>query len=310
MDQAIRDLVRRTFPELTAGYHLPRFGRVIGLTESQKEGDIADDFRPHYAVDVEILTEQGEPDPAFPPFHDVPLPVPMAGNEQGMYGKPEIGTWVEIAFAYGSPNRPFIRCVLPHSLSLPALDQYAQRWQHSTGIYQLATTKGNWQRVTHQDIVDLAARIERIADISEETFGESKRSVERNDTEEVKGTKHIEAMGALLLLSGGKLGMTAIDGIDLATSADLTESIGRIRDSIATERQRIKVKDGGKLWVGSQSENALRILSELLQLVIDITNVIATHTHPNVGVTNQSGTFSSQAGAVGGVRERLDRIIE
>lgn len=34
MDDAIRRSVERQFPELTGGYHLPRFGRVVAVPDA------------------------------------------------------------------------------------------------------------------------------------------------------------------------------------------------------------------------------------------------------------------------------------
>ena len=72
MEDAIRRSVERQFPELTGGYHLPRFARVIGVADAPASAGICDDFRPRYAVDLQLLDENDEPDPALPALAFVP----------------------------------------------------------------------------------------------------------------------------------------------------------------------------------------------------------------------------------------------
>ena len=119
MEEAIRRSVERQFPELTGAYHLPRFAVVVGVPDAPAEHAIADDFRPRYAVDVQVLLPNGEPDPDLPTLYALPLPVPSGGQERGLFGVPEPGTLAVIGFAYGLPNRPFIQQILAHNLSLP-----------------------------------------------------------------------------------------------------------------------------------------------------------------------------------------------
>jgi hypothetical protein len=45
MDDAIRRSVERQFPELTGGYHLPRFARVVAVADAPAGAGICDDFR-------------------------------------------------------------------------------------------------------------------------------------------------------------------------------------------------------------------------------------------------------------------------
>ena len=78
-----------------------------------------------------------------PLFHAVPLPVQSAGLERGMYGFPEPGTIVELAFAYGLPDRPFIRRVLGEGASLPPVEPGELVHQAAPGVYQRADSAGN-----------------------------------------------------------------------------------------------------------------------------------------------------------------------
>lgn len=54
-----------------------------------------------------------------PVYSAVPLPVPMAGSDSGMFQFPPEGTLVEIAFTGGRPDKPFVRQTVPDGTSLP-----------------------------------------------------------------------------------------------------------------------------------------------------------------------------------------------
>ncbi|STK45285.1 Uncharacterised protein [Escherichia coli] len=53
----IQRQIENAFPELASGLHLPRFARVEAPSEDVSGGDIADPFRPRYAVDLQLLTK-------------------------------------------------------------------------------------------------------------------------------------------------------------------------------------------------------------------------------------------------------------
>nr|VFJ42982.1 MAG: hypothetical protein BECKFM1743A_GA0114220_1000339 [Candidatus Kentron sp. FM]VFJ43735.1 MAG: hypothetical protein BECKFM1743C_GA0114222_1000339 [Candidatus Kentron sp. FM]VFK05706.1 MAG: hypothetical protein BECKFM1743B_GA0114221_1000339 [Candidatus Kentron sp. FM] len=309
MDEAILALIRRNYPELTARFHLPIFARVTGITEPQKDGDLADDFRPRYAVDVEVLQEDGKPDPDFPGLLDVPLPVPMGGPEQGIYGKPAIGTWVEIGFAYGSPNRPFVRCVLPHGLSLPALEESEHRWQQCVGRYQWITTDGSWYRVTEQTIIDDAYRIERWAHQLSEAFKVSETAIEGNHTVDVGGVERRKADSGMEIQTGGQMAITALEGIQVSSGSDVTETIARRKDSIAKDTQRIRVDDGGLIWLGNRTENTLRLLSALMQVVINLAEISKRHTHGGQ-TPDQFNEYQQQESTGIDLKARQDSMTE
>ncbi|WP_323847038.1 hypothetical protein [Microbulbifer magnicolonia] len=52
-----------------------------------------------------------------------------AGTERGALALPEPGTVVELPFAFGQSDQPFIRTVLSRGLGVPALDREEQLWQ-------------------------------------------------------------------------------------------------------------------------------------------------------------------------------------
>jgi len=299
VEGAIKRMVRRLFPELTAGYHLPRFGQVVAVRETPGAGMICDDFRPGYAVDVQILDEQGRVDTNFPVFRDVILPVPVAGHEMGVYAYPEDGTWVEIAFAYGSPNCPFIRCILPHGRSLIPTERGEHRWQHNSASFQRVDKDGSWETVTDQAIHEQSVQRNVEAMHNVEAFTESVKTTDADDLHSVGGALVRKAFGLIQLLSGGRLDIAALRDITITTQQEI--------QGHADVKQHYEAP---LTWLGSTDENVLLLLSELHQQVIDLCAVLDSHTHPGAGVIDQGAEVAAVGAATTAVKGRLDGIAE
>ena len=292
MDDAIKRSVARQFPELSGGYHLPRFGRVVAVPDAPAASSLCDDFRPRFGVDVEVLREDGEPDPDLPILTGLPLPAPMGGQEAGMFGFPEEGTTVVVSFAYGKPHKPFITQILPHGLSLPRVPKGDQVWQHSEACQQRVDADGNWLRQTDGKIQDKAIEREVEALGNTETFQSHTRTVDDHSTETVGGIKKIEALGALKLLSGGSASLAAVDDLHQATGRDLNLVVGQkhnatvggdmqekiqgLRKSVAGISQKLQAP---KNWIGSGSVNLFQVVCDVLDLLQEMNTQLAAHTH-------------------------------
>ncbi len=185
MDDAIRRSLERQFPELTGGYHLPRFARVVAVADAPAGAGICDDFRPRYAVDIEVLGPDGKPDPSLPQLSGVPLPLSTGGEEMGIYGFPGEGTTVVVCFAYGLPHKPYVQTILPHGLSVPRVPKGDQVWQHSEACQQRVDADGNWLRQTDGKILDKAIEREVEAMGNTERFQNHTRNVDDHSTESV-----------------------------------------------------------------------------------------------------------------------------
>ncbi|CAH0322129.1 hypothetical protein SRABI130_05726 [Pseudomonas sp. Bi130] len=292
MDDAIRRSVARQFPELSGGYHLPRFGRVVAVPDAPAAPGLCDDFRPRFGVDVEVLLPDGEPDPDLPILSSLPLPAPMGGQEAGMFGFPEEGTTVVVSFAYGLPSKPFITQILPHGLSLPRLPKGDQVWQHSEACQQRVDADGNWLRQTDGKIQDKAIEREVEALDNTESFQNHTRTVDDHSTESVGGIKKIEALGALKLLSGGSASLAAVDDLHQATGRDLNLVVGQkhnatvggdmqekiqgLRKSVAVISQQLQAP---KNWIGSSGVNLFQVVCDMLDLLQQMNVQLAAHTH-------------------------------
>ncbi|WLH78048.1 phage baseplate assembly protein V [Pseudomonas sp. FP2335] len=308
MEDAIKRAVERQFPELTGGYHLPRFAKVIAVPDAPAGAGVCDDFRPRFGVDLQVLGPDGEVDASLPVLSGVPLPVPVGGDEMGFYAFPEEGTTVVVCFAYGLPHKPYIQTVLPHGLTLPSVPKGDQVWQHSEACQQRVDADGNWLRQTDGKIQDKAVQREVEAMENTESFQSHTRTVDDHSTESVGGIKKVEALGALKLLSGGSASLAAVDDLHQATGRDLNLVVGQkhnatvggdmeeriqgIRESVAVVSQRLV---SSKTWLGSEGVNVLRVLCDLLDLVQQMNSQIADHTHGPTPIPGNTKDFLSNA---------------
>lgn len=323
MEDAIRRAVERQFPELTGGYHLPRFALITAVADAPADAGICDDFRPRYAVDILVLGADDEPDPAIPPLTGVPLPLPTGGEEMGIYAFPEEGTRVVVCFAYGLPNKPYIQSILPHGLSMPKVPKGDQVWQHSEAAQQRVDADGNWLRKTDGKIRDQAIEREVEALDNREQFQSHTQTIDDHSTESVGGVKTIEALGALKLMSGGSASLAAVDDLHQATGRDLNLVVGQkhnatvggdmqeriegLRQSVAGVSQRMQAP---KSWVGSASVNVLQVLCDLLDLVQQMNIQLALHSHVPGAAPSQidAKSFTSKAAQANALSIKLKSI--
>lgn len=308
MEDTVNRIVERRFPELVSGYHLPRFARVVAVADPLAQAGLCDEYRPRYAVDVQVLDADGEPDSQTPLLAGVPLPIPAGGNEQGFFGFPEEGTLVVISFAYGLPHKPFILQILPHDLTLPPLARGDQLWQHSDHVNQRADAHGNWLRQTDQGIHDRSSERAIEAINNHESYQSSEQVVAEHSHESVGGVKSLEALGALRLDSAGTMNLTSLDDMNLATASnvnllaagnqhctvgvDLHEDIQGLRTSIANISQRLQAP---RTWLGSETINVLQVLIELLTLVERMNMQLAGHQHAPGAPPNNKDAFAKNS---------------
>ncbi|WP_257982750.1 hypothetical protein [Shewanella sp. GutDb-MelDb] len=233
-------------PELSGRYHLPCWGKVIALPELPTvDGECASDaFYPRYAVDVQLLDEDGN-ESTSTALHAVPLPLPGAGNKAGRLEPPAIGAIVEIGFAYGRPDKPFIRCVLPFGWDLPAIKEGESRNQVRDGVYQHVDDKGNFENKTDESLTDIIGKV-----------------------------------------------------------AELQCKTRKVTANIEQDHR------SPKTWLGSEGENVLKLLSELMATVSALASTCASHKHGSSPTPNQAGDFSSQASQANSQKGRLDPITK
>ncbi|MET2897062.1 hypothetical protein ABXV22_01905 [Vibrio rotiferianus] len=229
------------FPEVAAGYHLPIFGRVEAVRDCAKAGQTADPYRPRYALDVQVLNEEMEPDELIPVYRSVPMPVNMSGHESGLLAYPLEGTIVEIAFAYGRSDRPMIRSVYGRDYSLPTISPGEQLQQQREEVSRRVDAAGNVTDKTDQAAHQQAHRILDDSYAYELKTNKHQINVGEHSQESIVGKKLIEAMGAIELLAGDNLELGSLGNMHVATAGELIEVIGQLRNTVVALDDKLKV---------------------------------------------------------------------
>ena len=94
------------------------------------------------------------------------------------------------------------------------------------------------------------------------------------------------------------------------TTGDIRESCAKVRECQAKAKQLLK---SPKTWIGSDSENVLNIMIDMMSTLETALNTIAAHTHSGgqIGAPDQSGAISSASSEIGSIRSgRLSPITE
>jgi hypothetical protein len=229
------------FPEVAAGYHLPIFGRVEAVRDCAKAGQAADPYRPRYALDVQVLNEEMEPDELIPVYRSVPMPVTMSGHESGLLAYPLEGTIVEIAFAYGRSDRPMIRSVYGRDYSLPTISPGEQLQQQREEVSRRVDAAGNVTDKTDQATHQQSHRNLDESYAYELNTNKHQINVGEHSQESIVGKKLIEAMGAIELLAGDNLELGSLGNMHVATAGELIEVIGQLRNTVVALDDKLKV---------------------------------------------------------------------
>lgn len=301
-------------PEIAAGLHLPKLARVENYTEATALGDIADPFRPKYAVDVQLTDS-----PGTPAYCAVPLPVGMGGDESGFMQYPPPGSLVEIAFQDGRQDRPFIRQVLPTHNSLPAIKPGEQLQQQRAEVFQRVGQDGSWQRETDQAIAEVSATRHVQADRETRDLVDRQITVRADDAKTVLGTTRTTAgavqhisQGDYTIGTGKQLNISAKTAVEKITAdktvevgAGLTERIAGIRKSVCAELDL----QAPKLKIGNGELNILTLLLETLDVMNALAQASATHTHPDTGGPSDPGAFTSLGEQTQALKDKYDDLI-
>lgn len=150
--KALTNIVRRAFPELGEGTHLPHKARVVAL--HGEPGTVRADGlgTRRYSVDVEPLTPDGEPDDSRPHLLDVPLEVAWTGDGRGVFGLPAVGSVVRVCYYGGSAAHPYIDGIVPDGHRVPAVADGEYLIHHSDQVQVRIRPDGSIHIVSDQPV--------------------------------------------------------------------------------------------------------------------------------------------------------------
>lgn len=309
------------YPELASGLHTPKMARVVAHSENVASGNLSDPFRPRYAVSLQLLDADGNPDGETPVYPAVPLPVPMAGHDSGMFQFPPVGTKVEMGFIGGRPDKPFIRQTMADGNSLPDVKPGEQLQQQREEVSQRVTQSGDWVRKTDQTISESSMSRVVTADNEQRTLISRETTVKATDKITVLGTATLMA-GAIQQVTTGDFSLgvkgnrlASVGGDDetdvtgnaaVTVGQNLVEKIGELRQSIAGQRQEIIAP---VVWIGTGQVNAAQLMLDTLDLVQQLAQQLASHTHPSTGQPTNSEAIAATGTKAGALTEKYSPII-
>lgn len=324
----IRRQLEAVCPEIAGGLHVPRVARVIAHSEPVSSGNIANEFRPRYAVDLQLQDADGNPVTDTPVYKAVQVPVPMAGHDSGIFQFPPVGTLVEVAFMDGRPDKPFIRQTLPDGTSLPNVKPGEQLQQQREGVATRITVEGHMQRTTDQTIAESSMHREVKADTESRTITQRDTTIHACDTTKVMGPAKLMA-GAIHQASTGDYAIgtqanyvahvaqnattdvggnqsTKVTGNISTECAALAEKIAGLRKSVAAGGQQVM---GPTVHIGSESVNALQMMLDTIDLMQQLATLCAAHTHQNTGAPTNAADFTTAATAATTTKNKYKGII-
>ncbi|WP_431687051.1 hypothetical protein [Hahella sp. NBU794] len=274
MDEEIKKIVLRMFPELSGNHHLPRLAKIVAISDPLEKPELCDRFRPRYAVDVRVLTPQGEEDPELPLYRCVPLPASYGGIERGQYGFPESGTIVEVAFAYGLPDQPFIRTVLGQGLGAPGVQPGDLVWQQS--------------------------------DLNQAVARDRQAFIQGDDSATVGGSRSATISGSDTQTSANKTINVQGNHTDIASAArQIQAQVIQLTASAAVTIQAPAIAMGGG------GVDVLQVIADLIGVVQELAATTASHTHGGggSGTPSSSGSHSSQASRAETLKGQISRLM-
>lgn len=290
--------VEQAFPELAGGYHLSKMGRVVGVADPSAGGDINDPFRPKYAVEVQLLDENGNESPELPLLSGVQIPVNGSSSQGGDFCFPEVGAKVEIGFINGRADCPVIRNIFSEGKTLPAVGIGEKVRQQRPEVVERWDSAGNMHRLTDQAINEQSFQRNVVAEKEQKTLGTQIKQIEGSQKTTVGGNKQTHVLGDSEELNAGN----RIQGI----GGDFSQRISGIASIIAKGKNE---QIGATIWTGSESVNGWEILEELLQIVVDMGNTLANHTHSGSPPPDQSSMIRGQASKASNAKGRLSPIV-
>lgn len=314
-----RRAIEREFPEFAGGYHLSKMAEVIAIADPAKGGEIADPYRPHYAVDVRLLDEHNQTDQSAPVFEAVPLPVAGMASQGGTFAFPEIGTFVELGFLNGRSDQPIIRNFYPTNKTLPSVTRGEILTQQRPSVYHRIDPVGNMENVTDQNITEKSASRLINAESEIREVGTQIEMIANNAEQTIGGNASVQVLGNKEALTSGNESH-GIDGnyqldvngkvkINSKSKVEMTAPLVEIKSPQTTINSPTVSITGSAISMGDGSTNVLSILEQLIQIVADLAQATATHTHQGVGSTQQAAQFSALNAKASAEKRKLSPMI-
>lgn len=328
MDDKIALIIKKHYPEMANGWHVPVWAIVTSINENVHEGDVADRFRPRYAASVKLLDRTGIETGLV--MDNIALTGSFGANGGGIVQFPDEGAIVELCFAFGHVDKPYISNVLPFGLSLPKCQPGEINIQSRMGSGIHFDASGNITTQTDRKLKQVAAELEQITGKQTLEMLSRTSTVKSHVKEEIGGTLDLTALGALILQTAGHAELSSLESLTLTTASDLNENVAGKRQTtikellsiVIDEKSKLQIDkngfeatvDSGYVYLGTQSVDVVKCLYDLCDAVSQMAQSLAMHTHPtSVGPTSvptQSGDFAGQGAQVEALAKQVKQVVK
>lgn len=198
-----------------------------------------------------------------------------------------------------------------------------------TEVSQRVTQAGDWVRQTDQTISETSMARMVKADTEQRDLISRETTVKATDKTTVVGTATLLA-GAIQQVSAGDFSqavkgnrLASIEGndetditgqqsttvagaVNVEVGGTLTEKIAALRKSVAAGGQQVM---GATVHIGSESTNALTMMLDTIDLLAELAQQCANHSHPTVGTPTNAAAFTQTAMKAGQTRSKYQNII-
>ncbi len=185
--------------------------------------------------------------------------------------------------------------------------------QQRVEVLQRVTQEGSWIRQTDQTINESSMHREIKADTETRAVVARETTIQATDKTTVLGTstllagavQHI-ADGDYCLATSANLVACVEKAANIEIGKTLIEKIGLLKQSIAGTRQEIV---GPVVWIGSPQLNVMTLMLETLDVVRELAELTAAHTHHNTGTPENASAMRSIAYKSDGLKQKYSPVI-
>ena len=171
-----------------------------------------------------------------------------------------------------------------------------QLQQQRDGVSQRVTVAGDWERQTDQVIRETSMSRVVTADDETRTLVARETTVQATDKTTVLGKATLLA-GAIVQIAQGDYSLAtqanyvaSIQGnAETNVIGQLIEKVGKLRSSVAGTRQEVIAP---VVWIGSQAINVCQLMLDTLDVVKQLAELTAAHTHSNTGAPQNAAAIT------------------
>lgn len=265
MDEQIARIIKKHYPEIAQGWHVPIWGVVTTINENTNEGDLSDRFRPRYAASVKLLDKSGQ-EAITPEINNVAIAGSFSASG-GIMQYPEPGATIELSFAFGDMDKPYISNILPYGHTMASAKPGELVLQGRKGAKAGIDASGNIDLTTDRQLTEICSKLKQVAGHIETQAISHTKNVRSHVIEQIGGKYQLTAFGALLMLTTGHIELSSLDSLNLSTASDLNENVAGKKQSLAGELISLIVEEGGTLNI--DDKNVSSTAKELISLLVE-----------------------------------------